>query len=92
MFILRDQNQLQNAISRAKVIRPKVKVLSFGKYLVTGSNGNLYTVVCRKDERTNQKVISCSCKAAELNLPCFHSAVAIAQHIYLAGIQQMAKA
>lgn len=92
MFILKDENQLQNAIKRAKVVKPKVKVLSFGKYSVTGSKGNLYTVVCRKDERTSEKVICCSCKAAEKNLPCFHSAVAIAQHIYLATNQQTVKA
>ncbi len=92
MYILKNENQIQNAIKRAKQIKPKVKVISFGKYLVTGSKGNLYTVVCRKDERTNNKVVQCSCKAAERCMPCFHSAVAIAQHIYLAGNQQVAKA
>ena len=92
MYILQDENQISNAIKRAKKLRPKIKVISFGKYLVTGSKGNLYTVVCRKDERTSQKVICCSCKAAENNLPCFHSAVAIAQHIYLAGNLKSVKA
>ena len=92
MFILKDENQLQNAIKRAKQIRPKVKVLMFGKYLVTGPKGNLYKVVCRKDEQTNQRVVCCSCKAAERNLPCFHSAVAVTQHIYLAGNRQIEKA
>ncbi len=92
MYILKDENQIQNAIKRAKQIKPKVKVISFGKYLVTGSKGNLYTVVCSKDERTKNKYIQCSCKAAERSMPCFHSAVAIAQHIYLAGNQQVAKA
>jgi len=92
MYILKSESQLQNAIKRAKKLKPKVKIISFGKYLVTGSKGNLYTVVCRKDERTNMKVICCSCKAAEQNLPCFHSAVAIAQHIYLAQNIQTAKA
>jgi acetolactate synthase small subunit len=90
MFILRDEKQLENAIKKAKKIHPKVKVLDFGKYMVTGSKGNLYTVVCRKDERTNQKVIACSCLASEKGLPCFHSAVAIAQHIYLAQNRQQA--
>ena len=92
MFVLNGIQQLSRAITKAKKIHPKVKVLAFGKYLVTGSKGNLYTVVCRKDERTNQKVVCCSCKAAERNLPCFHSAVAITQHIYLAGNQQTVKA
>lgn len=92
MFILKDESQLKNAIKRAKEVHPKVKILTFGKYLVTGSKGNLYTVVCRKDERTNQKVICCSCKAGERNLPCLHSAVAVAQHSYLAQNRQMVKA
>lgn len=84
MFILREEKQLENAIKKAKKVHPKVKILDFGKYMVTGSKGNLYTVVCRKDERTNQKVIACSCLAAEKGLACYHSAVAIAQHMYLA--------
>lgn len=84
MFILREEKQLENAIKKAKKVHPKVKILDFGKYMVTGSKGNLYTVVCRKDERTNLKVIACSCLAADKGLPCYHSAVAIAQHIYLA--------
>ena len=92
MYILKDESQIQNAIKRAKEIKPKIKIISFGKYLVTGSKGNLYTVVCRKDQRTNQKVIACSCRAAERSLPCFHSAVAIAQHIYLAECRKVAKA
>lgn len=92
MYILKSENQIQNAIKRAKQIKPKVKIISFGKYLVSGSQGNLYTVVCRKDERTKSKVIQCSCKAAERRLPCFHSAVAITQHLYLAESRQIAKA
>lgn len=92
MYILKDENQIKNAIRRAKQIRPKIKTISFGKYLVTGSKGNLYTVVCRKDERTKNKVIQCSCKAGDKRMPCFHSVVAIAQHLYLAESRQIAKA
>lgn len=90
MYILRDEKQLENAIKKAKKIHPKVKILDFGKYMVTGTKGNLYTVVCKKDERTNLKLIECSCLAAEKGLPCYHSAVAIAQHLYLAENRQQA--
>lgn len=92
MFILQDEKQLENAIKKAKKVHPKVNVLEFGKYMVTGSKGNLYTVVCRKDERTSKKVVACSCLAADKGLPCYHSAVAIAQHIYMAQNRQQSLA
>ncbi len=86
MFILKDKSTIEKAIERAKAVRPKVRVNSFGEYVVTGSAGNLYTVKCEK--RNGVKVVDCSCVAGQFGTPCFHAAVAVAQHIYLAGQQQ----
>jgi hypothetical protein len=88
MFILKGIEQLENAIAKAKKIRPRVEFGSFGHYRVSGSKG-FYTVVCRKDER-GYKTVECTCKGAEKGLVCYHSAAALSLHVGLARQQQAA--
>ena len=40
MFILRNKQQLEKAIDNAKALHPKVRMIEFGEYQVTGSRGN----------------------------------------------------
>jgi hypothetical protein len=82
MFILKGIEQLQNAINKARQVRPVVKFRSFGNYSVRGSKG-WYTVICRKDEKGN-KTVACECKGAEKRLVCYHSAAALAVHTGIA--------
>jgi len=89
MFILNGIEQLENAIVKAKKIRPRVEFGSFGHYRVSGSKETFYTVVCRKDER-GQKVVTCGCRGAEKGLACYHAAAALSLHIGLARRQQTA--
>ncbi len=88
MFILREKSQLDNAIAKAKKIRPRVEFDHFGRYQVSGSKG-YYTVICRKDER-GYKTVECTCKGAERGLACYHAAAALSLHIGLARRQQTA--
>ena len=88
MFILKGIDQLQNAIAKAKKIRPRVEFDRFGRYRVSGSKG-YYTVLCRKDER-GYKSVACTCKGGERGLPCYHAAAALSLHIGLARRQQSA--
>ncbi len=88
MFILKGIEQLENAIAKAKKVRPRVEFDRFGRYRVSGSKG-YYTVICRKDER-GIKTVACTCKASERGLPCYHSAAALSLHIGLARRQQTA--
>jgi hypothetical protein len=44
MFSLETAN-IERAITNAKALHPKVKMIEFGKYEVTGSLGNTYTVL-----------------------------------------------
>ncbi len=46
MFILKSKEQLTKAIENAKALHPKVKMVEFGEYEVSGSKGNTYTVLC----------------------------------------------
>ncbi len=88
MFILTGIDQLTNAITKAKKIRPRVEFDHFGRYRVSGSKG-FYTVVCRRDER-GIKTVDCTCKGAERGLACYHAAAALSLHIGLARRQATA--
>ncbi len=88
MFILKGIDQLDNAITKAKKIRPRVEYDRFGRYHVSGSKG-YYTVICRKDER-GYKTVSCTCKGAEKGLVCYHAVSALSLHIGLAKQRQTA--
>ncbi len=88
MFILKGIDQLTNAITKAKKIRPRVEFDRFGRYRVSGSKG-YYTVNCRKDE-CGYKTVACTCKGAEKGLVCYHAVSALSLHIGLARRQQTA--
>ncbi len=88
MFILKGIDQLANAITKAKKIRPRVEFDRFGRYRVSGSKG-YYTVICRKDER-GIKTVACTCKGAEQGLVCYHAASALSLHVGLARQRQTA--
>jgi hypothetical protein len=82
MFILKNQDQLTNAINKARKVRPRVQFVAFGHYQVSGSQG-FYTVQMSKDESGN-KSVECTCKGAEKGLVCYHAAAALSLHIGLA--------
>jgi hypothetical protein len=83
MFILKAKTQLENAINKARKLRPTVKFDHFGRYRVSGSKGGYYTVICKKSDN-NYKTVSCTCKGAERGLVCYHAAAALSLHIGLA--------
>ena len=88
MFILREIEQLTNAIKKAKKVHPRVEFDRFGRYRVSGSKG-YYTVICRKDER-GYKTVECTCKGAEQGLVCYHAVSALSLHVGLARQRQTA--
>ncbi len=83
MFILQSQATIAAAIERAKAVHPKVHVKTFGEYEVSGSAGSTYTVRCER--RGSLKTVDCTCVAGQYGTPCFHAAVAVAQHMHLAA-------
>ncbi len=89
MFILKAKTQLENAIAKAKKLRPSVKFDHFGRYRVSGSRGGYYTVLCRKSNN-GYKTVACTCKGAEKGLVCYHAAAALALHTGLARLRQTA--
>ncbi len=80
MFILRNKQQLEKAIDNAKALHPKVRMIEFGEYQVTGSRGNTYTVLCYR--AGINKIVDCNCPS---RVPCKHSAAAIALHVHVAA-------
>ena len=83
MFILKGIDQLTNAITKAKKIRPRVEFDRFGRYRVSGSKGGYYTVICRKDDR-GIKAVECTCQGGEKGLVCYPAAAALSLHVGLA--------
>jgi hypothetical protein len=87
MFILKDKTQLENAIAKAKTIRPRVEFDHFGRYRVSGSKGGFYTVICKKSDN-GYKLVDCTCKGGEKGLVCYHAVSALSLHIGLAKQRQ----
>lgn len=80
MFRL-EETEIARAIESAKKLHPTVRVLSFGRYTVSGSKGNAYVVRCYRDEFG--KVIDCECKTRD-GVACKHGMAAVSLHIWLA--------
>jgi hypothetical protein len=81
MFSLETAN-IERAIKSAKALHPKVKMIEFGTYEVTGSTGNTYTVKCYRAH--GEKIVECNC-ATRAGVACKHGLAAVSLHIALAA-------
>jgi 3-keto-L-gulonate-6-phosphate decarboxylase len=88
MFILKDKTQLENAIAKARKIKPRVRMIAFGVYAVKGLNGD-YTVKCERTAHGEKQVL-CDCKGGASGLVCYHSTAALELHSTIAKHRQMA--
>lgn len=77
--------EISRAIENAKALHPKVKMIRFGEYAVTGSTGNTYTVRCYRER--GQKVVDCGCPTRN-GVACKHGMAAVSLHIALAARAQ----
>ncbi len=84
MIEINNEN-LKNAIAKARVTKPKVRVLEFRTYLVTNGDGKTYTVKFTK--LGNTKLAECDCVATKV---CYHIASSLDIHITLAAQIQTA--
>ena len=76
--------KLENAINKARTVKPRVHVNKFGSYIVTNkATGATYTVECAK--RDGKRFASCSCKAGDCGQVCYHIAAAVSAHLQLAA-------
>ncbi len=69
------QKSIQAAISKARQVKPRVTVVSYGKFEVCGSKGDCYTVQFTADSAGGLVVI-CGCKGSQNGRPCYHGASA----------------
>ena len=62
MIQLTSTTKLQNAIAKARTVKPFVRINCFGSYSVTNrQTGATYTVTCEK--RNGERFADCTCKA-----------------------------
>ncbi len=84
MIRLTSISKLENAINKARVCKPLVRVIKFGSYTATNkTTGVTYIVECEK--RDGKRFASCTCKAGERGQACYHVAAAVAAHLQLAA-------
>jgi len=81
MFNL-ETTRLEKAIQNAKALHPKVKMIQFGSYQVSGSRGNTYTVKCYR--LFGEKIVECSCPTKE-GVACKHGVAAVTLHLHVAA-------
>ncbi|MGI8997632.1 MAG: hypothetical protein ACR2GW_13290 [Pyrinomonadaceae bacterium] len=81
MFTLETTN-ISKAIENAKALHPKVRMVSFGEYQVSGSTGNAYTVLCYR--AGGKKIVDCNCQTRD-SVACKHGVAAVSLHIALAA-------
>ena len=83
MIQLTTATKIQNAINKARAVKPRVRVNCFGSYTVTNKQtGATYTVECMK--RDGKRFAHCSCQAGMRGNACYHIAAAISAHLQLA--------
>ncbi len=84
MIQLTTAAKLENAINKARTVKPLVRVAKFGSYTVTNkTTGATYEVTCEK--RDGKRFASCTCKAGERGTACYHVAAAVSAHMQLAA-------
>src|SRR5215471_3963357 len=87
-----EPNKMQEAIERAKAVRPRVRVISADErtYSVTGSRGDAYTV--KFVVVNGLKLAECDCKAGQVGMMCFHIAAAASVNIAVQSMRRAAPA
>jgi hypothetical protein len=81
MFNL-ETTRLEKAIQNAKALHPKVRMIQFGMYAVSGSKGNSYTVKCYRF--FGEKIVECSCPTKD-GVACKHGVAAVTLHLHVAA-------
>ncbi len=81
MFNL-ETTQLDRAIENAKALHPRVKMLRFGEYEVSGSRGNSYKVKCYR--LFGEKIVECTCRTRD-GVACKHGISAVTLHLHVAA-------
>ncbi len=87
MFII-EKTEIGRAIESARQLHPMVRMVRFGEYQVSGSNGNAYTVRCYRDKR-GLKTIDCTCATRD-GIACKHGMAAASLHVGLAAQRRAA--
>ena len=84
MIQLTTAAKLENAINKARTVKPRVAINKFGSYTVTNkATGATYEVTCEK--RDGKRFASCTCKAGMRGNACYHVAAAVSAHMQLAA-------
>ena len=92
-MILISQENLSNAIKKARSYRPRVKFIGFRTYQVESRthSGVAYTVRFSVNAQTQAKQGHCTCKAGQAAVACWHLAAAVAVHHAVQAVRVAAR-
>jgi hypothetical protein len=86
---LKSKEQMEKAITRARQLKPFVRVRGFRWYEVKStSTGETYTLHFYKDGK--RRLAECTCKGNQRGYVCLHIAAACAVHIGIASMRRAA--
>jgi hypothetical protein len=74
------KESIEKGTAKARIEKPKVRVLEFRTYLVTNKNGVTYTVKFYKVN--DKKLAECTCPATKI---CYHISSSLPIHLVLAS-------
>ena len=66
------KESIERAIAKSKTLKPRIRVLSYSKFEVEGTNSTKYTVTFSFNS-SRELLINCSCVAGKANLLCYHA-------------------
>jgi signal transduction histidine kinase len=77
----------QKAIEKCKQLKPKVKFIKDGLFVVySANNSNAYHV--RFDVQNGEKLGQCECRASEKGLVCYHLIAGATANIYRQSLKR----
>lgn len=98
MISIEDRKQFARAESKAREIKPRVKMIKFGQYEVAGSEGGVYeggVYTVEFDNDNGHWQAACNClghTAKRAPQPCYHIVAAYASHRIQAKIRKEVRA
>jgi uncharacterized Zn finger protein len=84
MFTI-EKTEIARAIEGARALHPKVRMVRFGLYEVSGSGGDTYAVRCWRDRAGRH--VDCTCRTRD-GVACKHSMAAVSLHIAVARLRR----
>jgi hypothetical protein len=93
MLAITDPKHFENAIKKAREVKPVVSMIEFGVYVVWGASTNYTVEFCRDSQ--GRFAATCTCPAhtkSSTSRPCYHIPAAYISHKIQVSIRRQVRA